>query len=87
MVPTVSHVDHTEHDVHTIVTEQGLADLRGLSPRERAETIINNCTHPEYKSKLKNYYQRALGKGGHIPHLIEEALSWHKKFLETGLMK
>jgi len=87
VVPMVSHVDHTEHDVQVIVTEQGLADLRGLSPRERAETIINNCTHPEYKSKLKNYYQRALGKGGHIPHLIEEALSWHKKFLETGSMK
>lgn len=87
VVPMVSHVDHTEHDVQVIVTEQGLADLRGLSPRERAETIINNCTHPEYKPKLKNYYQRALGKGGHIPHLIEEALSWHKKFLETGSMK
>ncbi len=87
IVPMVSHVDHTEHDVQVIVTEQGLADLRGLSPRESAETIINNCTHPEYKSKLKNYYQRALGKGGHIPHLIEEALSWHKKFLETGSMK
>jgi succinyl-CoA:acetate CoA-transferase len=87
VVPMVSHVDHTEHDVQVIVTEQGLADLRGLSPRERTETIINNCTHPEYKSRLKNYYQRALGKGGHIPHLIEEALSWHKKFLETGSMK
>ncbi|MBA7533439.1 Succinyl-CoA:coenzyme A transferase [subsurface metagenome] len=87
VVPMVSHVDHTEHDVQVIVTEQGLADLRGLSPRERAETIINNCTHPEYKSKLKNYYQRALGKGGHVPHLIEEALSWHKKFLKTGSMK
>ncbi len=87
VVPMVSHVDHTEHDVQVIVTEQGLVDLRGLSPRERAETIINNCAHPEYKSRLKNYYQRALGKGGHIPHLIEEALSWHKKFLETGSMK
>jgi len=87
VVPMVSHVDHTEHDVQVIVTEQGLADLRRLSPRERAETIINNCTHPEYKSKLKNYYQRALGEGGHTPHLIEEALSWHKKFLETGSMK
>lgn len=87
VVPMVSHVDHTEHDIQVIVTEQGLADLRGLSPRERAETIINNCTHPEYKSKLKNYYQRALGKGGHTPHLIEESLSWHKRFLETGSMK
>ncbi len=29
IVPMVSHVDHTEHDVSVIVTEQGLADLRG----------------------------------------------------------
>ncbi|MBA7494095.1 Succinyl-CoA:coenzyme A transferase [subsurface metagenome] len=87
VVPMVSHVDHTEHDVQVIVTEQGLADLRGLSPRERAGTIIDNCAHPEYKPKLKDYYQRALEKGGHTPHLIEEALSWHRIFLETGSMK
>jgi len=87
VVPMVSHVDHTEHDVHIVVTEQGIADLRGLSPRERAKLIIENCTHPEYKPKLKDYYQRALEKGDHTPHLIEEALSWHRKFLETGSMK
>ena len=87
IVPMVSHVDHTEHDIHVIVTEQGIADLRGLSPREKAATIINNCVHPKYKPKLEDYYQRALGKGGHTPHLIEEALSWHKKFLETGSME
>ena len=33
IVPMVSHIDHTEHDVHVIVTEQGLPDLRGLPPR------------------------------------------------------
>src|SRR3712207_863012 len=33
IVPMVSHVDHTEHDVAVLVTEQGLADLRGLAPR------------------------------------------------------
>jgi len=87
VVPMVSHIDHTEHDVHVIVTEQGIADLRGLSPRERAKTIINNCAHPEYKPKLRDYYQKALKKSGHTPHLIGEALSWHKRFLETGSMK
>src|SRR5699024_8439772 len=30
IVPFVSHVDHTEHDVDVIVTEQGFADVRGL---------------------------------------------------------
>lgn len=87
IVPMVSHIDHTEHDVQVMVTEQGIADLRGLSPRERAKVIIKNCAHPEYKPKLRDYYQRALEKGGHTPHLIEESLSWHKRFLETGSMK
>ena len=36
IVPMVSHVDHTEHEVMVLVTEQGYADLRGLSPKERA---------------------------------------------------
>ena len=43
IVPMVSHVDHTEHDVQVVVTEQGLADLRGLSPRQRAHLIIEKC--------------------------------------------
>ncbi len=60
IVPFVSHVDHTEHDVDVIVTEQGYADLRGLAPRERAELIIENCAHPMYKEQLKDYYFEAL---------------------------
>ena len=54
------HVDHTEHDVQVIVTEQGLADLRGLAPRHRAERIIENCAHPAYRPALEAYYERAL---------------------------
>src|SRR5476649_1082531 len=30
IVPMVSHVDHTEHDTQVLVTDKGLADLRGL---------------------------------------------------------
>ncbi|MCT4619567.1 MAG: acetyl-CoA hydrolase/transferase family protein [Marinisporobacter sp.] len=88
IVPMVSHVDHTEHDVMVIVTEQGVADLRGLSPKERAKEIINNCVHPEYKEKLLDYYNRAYESGHkHTPHILEEALSWHTKFMKTGSMK
>jgi succinyl-CoA:acetate CoA-transferase len=84
----VSHVDHTEHDVHVIVTEQGIADLRGLSPRERAKVIIENCAHPDYKPMLRDYYKRAVEKGGgHIPHIMKEVLSWHERFFEKGSMK
>jgi succinyl-CoA:acetate CoA-transferase len=53
IVPMVSHVDHTEHDVSVIVTEQGLADLRGLPPRARARTLIANCVHPDFRDQLR----------------------------------
>ncbi|MHB8993199.1 MAG: acetyl-CoA hydrolase/transferase family protein [Chloroflexota bacterium] len=89
IVPTVSHVDHTEHDVQVIVTEQGLADLRGLSPKQRAERVIENCAHPDYRPALREYYRRALelAPGKQTPHLLEEALGWHSRFLKTGTMK
>lgn len=87
VVPMVSHTDHTEHDVDILVTEQGLADLRGLAPRERAQVIIDNCVHPEYKEQLQDYYNRALERGGHTPHIIEEALQWHSSLLQLGTMK
>jgi succinyl-CoA:acetate CoA-transferase len=88
IVPMVSHVDHTEHDVQVIVTEQGLADLRGLSPKQRARLIIENCAHPDYKPALREYYRQALARspGKHTPHLLEEAFSWHIRFLQTGHM-
>jgi len=88
IVPMVSHVDHTEHDVQVIVTEQGLADLRGLSPKKRAKVVIENCAHPYFKPALLDYYERALrdSPGKHTPHLLSEAFLWHRHFLETGRM-
>jgi len=89
IVPMVSHHDHTEHDVQVIITEQGLADLRGLSPKQRAKAIIANCAHPDYRPMLEEYYTQALshGNGEHTPHSLAEAHSWHRRFLETGSMK
>ncbi|MCG8482990.1 MAG: acetyl-CoA hydrolase/transferase family protein [Clostridia bacterium] len=88
IVPMVSHVDHTEHDSMVIVTEQGYADLRGLSPKERAIAVIQNCAHPDYKDQLMDYFNRAYESGAkHTPHILDEALSWHSKFMKTGSMK
>jgi succinyl-CoA:acetate CoA-transferase len=87
IVPMVTHVDHNEHDVDLIVTEVGLADLRGLAPRERARTIIDNCAHPIYRDGLRDYFERALQRGGHTPHLLEEAFSWHDAYRKHGTMK
>ena len=89
LVPMVSHVDHTEHDVHVIVTEQGLADLRGLPPRRRARQIIERCAHPDYRPAMQDYLDRATAtaRGKHTPHLLEEAFSWHLRYLREGTMR
>jgi succinyl-CoA:acetate CoA-transferase len=88
IVPMVSHVDHTEHDVKILVTEHGLADLRGLSPRQRAHVIIEKCADPAFRPALRDYFDRACasGRGMHTPHLLGEALSWHQRYEETGHM-
>ena len=85
----VSHVDHTEHDVQVLVTEQGIADLRGLSPSDRADRVIAHCAHPDYRDRLADYVARAKAArphARHTPHLLDEALGWHARFLETGQM-
>lgn len=86
VVPMVSHVDHSEHDVDILVTEQGLADLRGLAPRERARVIIDNCVHPDFRAALNDYFERACQRGGHTPHILREALQWHINLEESGRM-
>ena len=89
IVPMASHVDHTEHDVHVLVTEQGVADLRGLPPRRRAQQIIDHCAHPDYRPALQDYLDRATASssGKHTPHLLDEALSWHVRYLQNGTMQ
>lgn len=75
IVPLVSHVDHTEHDHSVIVTEHGVADLRGQSPGERMESLIE-VAHPDFRDSLRSYQVRALDVGGHVPLDTETALSW-----------
>lgn len=86
IVPMVSHVDHTEHDVHVLVTEQGVADLRGLPPRKRARLIIESCAHPDYRPLLREYLSRSERKGGRIPHILAESFFMHERLAATGSM-
>ncbi|MFT5590891.1 MAG: succinyl-CoA:acetate CoA-transferase [Bradyrhizobium sp.] len=86
IVPMVSHVDHNEHDVDILVTEVGLADLRGLAPRERAAVIINNCVAEPFRQMLKDYVTEAEERGGNTPHVLEKALSWHTRYRDSGTM-
>lgn len=78
VVPLTPHIDHTEHDVDVFITEQGFADCRGLAPRERAETIIKECAHPDYQSDLNKYLERAAGHSGHIHHDLDSCLDFHR---------
>jgi succinyl-CoA:acetate CoA-transferase len=89
IVPMVSHVDHTEHDTQVLVTEHGLADLRGLSPKQRARLVIEKCAADEFKPILTDYFERALhnGTGMHTPHILSEAHGFHERFLKTGKMQ
>lgn len=85
IVPVVSHMDHSEHSVQIVVTEQGVADLRGKDPHERAQLIINNCAHPDFRQQLREYL--SLTKEGHEPMSLSLGYSFHRHFLRNGDMR
>lgn len=85
LVPLVTHADHSEHSVQVIVTEHGVADLRRLDPRQRAEVIIQRCAHPDFRDELRAYLRHA--KDGHEPFDVERAFAFHRQYLKTGDMR
>lgn len=85
IVPLVSHLDSSEHSVCVIVTEQGVADLRGKSPAERARTLIENCAHPEYRDQLRRYVE--MSGHTHTPQTLAAAFGMHIKFGKDGDMR
>jgi succinyl-CoA:acetate CoA-transferase len=89
IVPFATHIDHTEHDVSGIVTEFGFADLRGKSPKQKAKEVIEKCAAPEYRPILWDYFKRAYdqNQGRQSPHLLDEAFSFHTRYLKTGDMR
>ena len=84
-VPMVSHLDHSEHSVKIIITEHGIADLRGKSPIQRAHEIIDNCVDPQYRPLLNEYLE--MSKTAHTPHTLSCALAMHEEFLKSGDMR
>jgi succinate CoA transferase len=84
VVPMCPHVDHNEHSVNVVVTEQGLADLRGLAPNDRAELIIERCAHPHYREYLHKYI-RSAGPG-HIRHDLGRCFELHQNLQRYGSM-
>lgn len=86
IVPMVTHADHTEHDTMVFITEQGVADIRGLAPIARAKLIINNCAHPAFRPQLLDYLKLARQSKAHMPVDLVHCFDMQKKFLETGSM-
>lgn len=84
IVPMCTHVDHNEHTVQAVVTEFGLADLRGLAPRERAQRIIERCAHPAYRDYLSAYLCDA--GAGHIRHDLDRCFDLHRNLELYGSM-
>lgn len=83
-VPMVSHLDHSEHSVKIIISEYGVADLRGKSPIERANCIIDNCVHPDYQPLLRKYL--AMGVKGHTPQNLKCCFAFHEELATSGDM-
>jgi succinate CoA transferase len=83
-VPMVSHLDHSEHSVKIIITEYGVADLRGTSPIQRANRIIDNCVHPDYQPLLREYLN--MGIKGHTPQNLKCCFAFHNELAESGDM-
>jgi acetyl-CoA hydrolase len=84
IVPMCPHIDNNEHSVQVVVTEQGLADLRGLGPMQRAGLIIEKCAHPLYRDYLQRYIREA--RGGHIRHDLSRCFELHRNLLKHGTM-
>ena len=85
IVPMVTHVDHTEHDVRVVVTEWGVADLRGKGPDERARLLIENCAHPEYRNYLWDYLKISNKK--HLSHNLAATFAMHTAYEREGDMR
>jgi acyl-CoA hydrolase len=83
-VPMVTHTDHNEHSVKIIVSEYGVADLRGTSPVQRARIIIDNCAHPDYRQLLHDYVN--MGVAGHTPHNLKCCFAFHQELAASGDM-
>jgi acetyl-CoA hydrolase len=82
VMPYVRHIDHTEHDIKCIVTEQGYAvNTEIRSPRGRATDIIESCAHPYFRPLLHDYLRMA-GDDGDEPRTtdIHKLESWWKEY-------
>lgn len=86
IVPFCSHVDHTEHYVDAVVTEYGVADLRGRCAMEKAKALVA-IAHPDYRPLLNDYLKLAERYGGQTHHVLNAAFAMHDTYRRKGDMR
>ena len=85
IVPMVSYPDHNPHSVDIIITDQGIADLRGKDPVQSAHEIIEKAAHPVYRPLLREYLN--LAKKGHVMMNPDIAFAFHSTLMHEGDMR
>jgi acetyl-CoA hydrolase len=83
VLPYVRHIDHTEHDIKCVVTEQGFAvNTEIRSGLARARDIIERCAHPHFRPLLASYLKHATIAGGDEPRTtdLESLQSWWREY-------
>lgn len=81
VMPYVRHIDHTEHDIKCVVTDQGFAlntDIR--SAKRRAVDIIDKCAHPYFRPLLHDYLRLAGGGDEPRPTDLKVLEGWWKEY-------
>jgi acetyl-CoA hydrolase len=86
IVPHCSHMDHSEHSVQVVITDQGICNMRTMDPIHRSRSMIDSCAHPDYREQLHAYCDLAEG-AGYTPETLSQAFAMHQKFLESGDMR
>lgn len=86
IVPFCSHIDHTSHFVDAVITEYGVADLRGKCAMEKAGELIK-VAHPDYRPLLLDYLKHADKFKGHTHHCLSAAFAMHDTFTRKGDMR
>ncbi len=86
IVPMVSHVDHTEHDVQVIVTGRAdwptYADSR---PRQRAHIIIEKRSSSDTDLCCSTTPTDPSGcRTANIRRVLAESVVWHNRYLRSG---
>lgn len=84
VMPYVRHIDHTEHDIKCVVTEQGFAmNMEIRSGLHRAEEIIDKCAHPHFRPLLRSYLKMAGGGDEPRPTDLKRLEGWWKEYDEA----